>query len=184
MAALALTESHREALTKLSQTQPVLSAALVGPDGDVDLGALLGALVDALGPAADDEVPLTVSAAELNILDCATVLAADINVDDGASETETILVAGAVSIEKGETLLNAASGAYAVTLAAPAASARPIRKVIRMSVAGAAITMSLANCIGGTAATTASFDAINEALVLISVGTKWMIVGQAGVTLS
>lgn len=98
------------------------------------------------------------------------------------ADSETILVAGAISLLTRVTKLSAASGAYAVTLAAPTTPG--MVKVIDMTVAGNAITLALTNVQGGTAATSASFDAVNECLVLVSGAGKWMVVGQAGVTLS
>jgi hypothetical protein len=44
--------------------------------------------------------------------------------------------------------------------------------------------MALTNVVGGTAATSASFDAVDEMLVLVAGVNKWTVVGQAGVTLS
>jgi hypothetical protein len=44
--------------------------------------------------------------------------------------------------------------------------------------------MALTNVQGGTASTTASFDAVNETLTLVAGTSKWTITGQAGVTLS
>ncbi len=105
--------------------------------------------------------------------------------ETNATNTETVLVAGAVSILTGVTILSGASGAYAVTLAAPAAGSHGQVKVIRYLTGSTnAITMALTNCIGGTAASSASFDAAAESLTLVSTGLLWMVTGQAGVTLS
>jgi hypothetical protein len=103
---------------------------------------------------------------------------------DTSAQVETILVAGAISLTKRVTKLSAASGAYAVTLAAPSTAMIGQTKVIDMTVAGNAITLALTNVVGGTASTTASFDAVNESLVLVAGTNKWIVVGQAGVTLS
>ena len=103
---------------------------------------------------------------------------------DLSEQTETILVAGAVSVTKRISKLSAASGAYAVTLAAPDATMLGQVKVIEMTVAGNAITMALTNVDGGSADTTASFDAVNEVLILVAGTNKWHIVKEVGVTLS
>jgi len=123
-------------------------------------------------------------ATELGILDGATVTTAELNKSDASAETETILVAGAVSASSRITHLDATSGAYAVTLAAPDASMLGQVKVITMTVAGAAITMALTECQGQSAGTGASFDAVDETLVLVAGPNKWTVVGEAGVTLA
>lgn len=99
--------------------------------------------------------------------------------------TQAITVAGAVDITSGLTTLNGVSGAYAVTLAAPAAGSQGQKKIIRY-LAGStnAITMALTNCQGGSATTSASFAAVDQTLVMESTGTKWMILGQSGVVLT
>lgn len=114
-----------------------------------------------------------------------TATAAEINSHcDVSANAETILVAGAISTTLGVTNLSAASGTYAVTLAAPDAAMAGQVKVIQMTVAGNAITLALTNVQGGSAATSASFDAVNETLVLVAGASKWTVVGEAGVTLS
>lgn len=110
--------------------------------------------------------------------------AAELNLLDVSAQTETILVAGAVSVVKRITHLSAASGTYAVTLAAPDVTMLGQVKIINMSVAGNNITMALTNVQGGTAATTATFNAADECLVLIAGIGKWHVVGESGVTLS
>lgn len=124
------------------------------------------------------------SAAELGILDGATVTTAELNKLDTSAETETILVAGAVSASTRITYLSAASGTYAVTLAAPDAAMLGQVKVIEMTVAGNDITLALTEVQGGSAATTATFNAANETLTLVAGSLKWNVVGESGVTLS
>jgi len=113
-----------------------------------------------------------------------TATATELNVLDVSAQTETILVAGAVSVTKRVTKLSAASGAYAVTLAAPSATMLGQIKIIEMTVAGNAITMALTEVLGGSAATTASFDGVNETLTLIAGTNKWIVLDEHGVTLS
>jgi len=113
-----------------------------------------------------------------------TSTAAELNITDVSAQTETILVAGAVSVVKRITNLSAASGAYAVTLAAPNASMLGQIKVIQMTVAGNAITIALTQVLGGSAANTASFDGVNETLTLLAGVNKWIVLDEHGVTLS
>jgi len=78
-----------------------------------------------------------------------------------------------------------------VTLAAPTAAQLGIEKAISM-IAGDGtntVTLSFANCIGGSASTTATFDAAGETLVVRAVQTgastyRWLIKKEHGVTLS
>jgi len=113
-----------------------------------------------------------------------TATAAELNKLDASIQAETILVAGAIDPASRVTYLSAASGAYAVTLAAPDASMLGQVKVIEMTVAGAAITLALTEVQGGSAATSASFDAANETLTLVAGSLKWNVVGESGVTLA
>ena len=153
--------------------------------------------VDAGSSLAYGGTTLTVTAAELNalsaggldttelgILDGATVTTAELNILDASANTETILVAGAIDPATRITYLSAASGAYAVTLAAPDAAMLGQVKIIEMTNADNAITLALTEVQGGSAGTSASFDAINETLVLVAGSLKWNVVGESGVTLT
>lgn len=114
-----------------------------------------------------------------------TATAAELNITDTSVQTETgIAAAGVASVTKRVTKLDSSGGAGAFTLAAPDASMLGQVKVIEMTVAGNALTLSLANVQGGSAATTASFDAVNETLVLVAGTNKWTVLAEAGVTLS
>lgn len=107
------------------------------------------------------------------------------NIADVSAYTQTITVAGAITATGAirHVLIDGASGTYAITLAAPTVAGTPL---CIQYVAGStnAITLALTNVIGGSAATSASFDAVNETLCFISTTTKWMVVGQTGVTLT
>ena len=115
---------------------------------------------------------LTASASEINS-------AADVL-------TQAITAAGAVTVDgtvNRVTVTNAVNGA--ITLAAP--SAAMLGKILMIEYVGAgtqATTLALTNVVGGSAATSASFDAADESLTLIGGATKWHVIGQAGVTLS
>lgn len=98
--------------------------------------------------------------------------------------------AGALTTGKWfHTLSNSSGSSYAVTLAAP--SYGGITKTISM-IAGDAtnsVTLALTNVVGGSAATTATFDAAGETLVLVSIQTgastfKWLVIKEHGVTLT
>lgn len=110
--------------------------------------------------------------------------ATELDICDVSAQTETITVAGAITLTKRVTNLSAASGAYAVTLAAPAAAMLGQVKVIQMTVAGNAITLALTNIIGQSGGTGASFDAVNETLILLAGVNKWTVLKEVGVTLA
>lgn len=100
--------------------------------------------------------------------------------------SENVIAAGAASITtRVTTLVGPAASTYAITLAAP--SAPGILKEITMtSTTGTnAVTLALTNVVGGSAASSASFDAAGETLVLISNNaSKWVVIKEYGVTLS
>ena len=114
-----------------------------------------------------------------------TATAAEIN---SAADvmTQAIVAPGAITVDgtvNRVTITNAVNGA--ITLAAP--SAAMVGKILMIEYIGAgtnATTLALTNVVGGTAATSASFNAADESLTLIGGATKWHVLGQAGVTLS
>ena len=100
---------------------------------------------------------------------------------------ETITAAGALDNRAGtSTVSNAATAAFAVTLAAPEATAFGGIKIIEDNSGTATVgfTLALTNVIGGTATTTATFNADKETLVLVAGTDKWIVLKQQGVTLS
>ena len=106
--------------------------------------------------------------------------------------TQALTGAGAIALGSRNTTLSNATGAtYAVTLAAPTAAQLGIEKAISM-IAGDGtntVTLSFANCLGGSASTTATVDAAGETLVVRAVQTgastyRWLIKKEHGVTLS
>lgn len=110
--------------------------------------------------------------------------AAEINarVDDSAM-SETVTAAGAVSVSVAETSL-ALVGAGAVTLAVPTKPA--MIKIITMTADNGDVTLALTNVVGGSAATTATFNDVNDVLVLVSdlARAKWVVLKEVGVVLS
>lgn len=98
---------------------------------------------------------------------------------------QTITAAGEIDLEAEYIdITGPGSGTYAVTLAAPP---RPgMRKVIEMTSTTStnSVTLALTNVAGGSAGTTATFNAAGETLVLVSAGSKWLVLAEVGVTLS
>lgn len=98
----------------------------------------------------------------------------------------TITEAGAIPLTAGHVLLTPPdSSSYAVTLAEPGdVPAGSILVIEADSAPGGDVTLALTNVVGQSSGTTATFDAANELLVLIAAESKWVVVGEAGVTLS
>jgi hypothetical protein len=102
-------------------------------------------------------------------------------------KSQALTAAGAIDLDASYvSLVGPASSTYAVTLAAPTAAQRGQVKTVQMlsTTSTNAVTLALTNVIGGTAASSASFDAANETLVLVAAAGKWLVVKQHGVTLS
>lgn len=103
--------------------------------------------------------------------------------NDVSSYQESLIAAGALSVTKVYSGLSLV-GAGAVTLAAPSATMLGQLKTIEMVLDNGDVTLSLANCVGGTAATTCTWTNAGETLVVQAASLKWIIVKQFGVVLS
>lgn len=125
------------------------------------------------------------SADEINILTGATLTTTELNRLDDSAEIETVIAAGEISTTKFNTKLEVVASGGAVTLdVCPATMVGKI-KTIRMAVDNGDVTLALTNIVGGTNATTATFDEVDEELILIgSSSGKWIVVKELGVTLS
>lgn len=98
---------------------------------------------------------------------------------------QEISAAGAISLDVNHVKITGpAASTYAVTLAAPSRAGQLLSIEMVATTGSNAVTLALTNVVGGTAATSASFDAAAETLVLISNSTKWIVLKQQGVTLS
>jgi hypothetical protein len=104
---------------------------------------------------------------------------------DLAPSTQAITEAGAIDLDAGYIdITGPATSTYAVTLAAPTTPG--VVKVIEMTgtTSTNAVTLALTNVVGGSAATTATFNAAGETLTLISAALKWVVLDELGVTLA
>ncbi len=111
--------------------------------------------------------------------------AAEINLNcDLSANTETIAKTTAVSVTKTYTKVDSTTGTGAITLAAPGAAMLGQKKVIEMVTDNGDITLALTNVTGGSAATTATFSAINQALILVAGTNKWHVIAESGVVLT
>ena len=101
--------------------------------------------------------------------------------DKTVGTTETITSSGAVSLDTLVTILNSSSGVQALTLAAGVAGQV---KIITMSTAGNASTMTVSNGNLAGMSTSIVWDAVGESVTLVYNGAKWVVVGNYGVTIS
>lgn len=108
------------------------------------------------------------------------------NIEAGGDQTQAIVTPGAVTVDgtvSRVTVTNAVNGA--ITLAAP--SAAMMGKLLTIEYIGAGTnntTLALTNVQGGSADTTATFNAANETLILVGGELKWNVVKEVGVTLA
>lgn len=159
-----------------------------------EINALAGAVA---GTAAVGKVLIPTTGGVVDALDITApkiggtaiaATAAEINAAcDKSAQTQAIVAAStAITVDgtiRRVTLTSAVNGAF--TLAAPSAAMKGETLVIEFIGAGTnAATLALTEVIGGTAATTASFNAANETLVLIGGELKWTVLAEVGVTLS
>lgn len=112
-----------------------------------------------------------------------TSTATELNFNDVSVQTETIAAAGALSVLKRISKL-ALVGAGAVTLAAPDASLLGQVKIITMTTDNGDVTLALTNVNGGSAATTCTFNDVNDALILVAGVNKWHVIAEAGVAMT
>ena len=75
-------------------------------------------------------------------------------------------------------------GTYAITLDPPTIPGKV--KSIEMIARGGSsnVTLSLTNCVGGSASTTCTWNSVGDALLLISLSGKWLILKEYGVSLT
>jgi hypothetical protein len=102
-----------------------------------------------------------------------------------APTTQALTEAGAIDLTSAHcSITGPAESTYAVTLAVPTVPG--IVKVIEMvaTTSTNAVTLALTNVVGGSAATTATFNAAGEILTVISGTLKWIVLDEIGVTLA
>jgi len=102
-----------------------------------------------------------------------------------AGKVQTITAAGAISLDANHVKITGPeTSTYAVTLAAPSRGGQILVIEMTGTTSTNAVTLALTNVVGGTAGTSASFNAAGETLTLVSNSTKWVVLSEQGVTLS
>jgi len=129
---------------------------------------------------------------EVNLGDMATQDASAVAITGGSvvgatlgGYVQTITAADAISLNANHVKITGpAEGTYAVTLAVPSRGGQTLVIEMVSTTSTNAVTLALTNVIGGSAATTATFNAAAETLTLISNSTKWIVLDEIGVTLA
>lgn len=129
---------------------------------------------------------------EVDLGDMATQDASGVAITGGsvvgatlAGAVQTITEAGAISLDANHVKITGpATSTYAVTLAAPTRGGQYMVIEMVSTTDTNSVTLALTNVSGGSAATTATFDAASETLTLISSSTKWIVLDELGVTLA
>ena len=129
---------------------------------------------------------------EINLGDMATQDGSSVEITGGtvigatlAGAVQTITEAGAISLNANHVKITGpATSTYAVTLAAPTRGGQVMVIEMTSTTSTNAVTLAMTTVIGGTQATTATFNAAAETLVLVSNSAKWVVIKEQGVTLS
>jgi hypothetical protein len=129
-----------------------------------------------------DAAILTSIATKQDALTGATTAEID-RFNDVSAYQEAIIAAGALTTTRKYSGL-ALVGAGAVSLAVPPATMLGQIKVIEMVTDNGDVTLSLANVVGGSAATTCTFNDAGDQLVLIAGASKWIVLKEQGVSMS
>lgn len=95
---------------------------------------------------------------------------------------QTITSATAINVNAKYVALDSSAGGYAVTLDAPT---KPNAKLqIECTNYGGNVTLSLTNVTGGSAATTCTWNSVNDTIFLESKSNKWVVIKENGVSLT
>jgi len=98
---------------------------------------------------------------------------------------QELKAAGAINRDANHVkIVGPATDTYAITLAAPKRAGQILVIEMTSTTGTNAVTMALTNVVGGSAATTATFNAAGEILTLVSAGSKWVVLDELGVTLA
>lgn len=136
---------------------------------------------------------LLLTSGQQSLLAAITSTAAELNMLDLSAKTETVTEATkATGITAGSRLVKITGGTGFTGLVLPlptAAELGMVKQITLDTISSSSVAITITNiAIHGTAATTATFDAAGETLVLIGAifGTtyRWLVVKECGVTLS
>ena len=114
---------------------------------------------------------------------CGATVAEIDRFNDVSAYQETIVAAGAITTTAKHSRL-AVVGGGAVTLAVPPATMLGQIKVIEMTTDDGDVTLALTNVEGQSSGTTATFNSVDDKLVLIAGASKWTVLKEFGIALS
>lgn len=98
---------------------------------------------------------------------------------------QEITAAAAIDLDANHVKITGpATSTYAVTLGVPRRAGQIMVIEMIATTDKNAVTLALTNVSGGSAATTATFDAAGETLTLVSANAKWIVLDELGVTLA
>lgn len=103
--------------------------------------------------------------------------------NDVSAYQESIIAAGALSTTAKYSGLAVVSGG-AVTLDVPPATMLGQIKVIEMTTDDGDVTLVLTNIEGQSSGTTATFNSVNDKLILIAGAVKWTVLKEFGIALA
>jgi len=175
-AVAALTAAQEALLGATAGTATASKAVVLDTHGAVDAVKTAALSIGASG----SEVAVTATPAELNNLDL-------------SAKTETVAEAAkATGITAGSRVVKITGGTGFTGLVLPlptAAEVGLVKQITLDTISSGSVAITITNiAIGGTQATTATFDAAGETLVLIGMvyGTtfRWLVLKEQGVTLS
>lgn len=109
----------------------------------------------------------------------------EIDLTNLVNTEQTITAATAINVDANYVgITGPATGTYAVTLGTPNREGQILVIEMISTTSTNAVTLALTNVVGGSAASSASFNAANETLTLVSISNKWVVLDEHGVTLS
>ena len=98
---------------------------------------------------------------------------------------QTITAAAAIDLDANHVKITGpVSSTYAITLGVPRRGGQVLVLEMVSTTSTNAVTLALANVVGGSAATTGTFNAAGEILTIVSAGAKWIVLDELGVTLA
>ena len=101
------------------------------------------------------------------------------------ASVQAITAADAINLDTNHVKITGpATSTYAVTLGVPRRGGQVMVIEMVATTSTNAVTLALTNVVGGSAATTATFNAEGEILTLVSAGAKWVVLDELGVTLA
>jgi len=112
-----------------------------------------------------------------------TATATEINRFDDVTTYQESITNGTISINKIYSGLTM-DGGGAVTLAAPDGTMLGQLKTIEMTTADGDVTLALTNVVGQSSGTTATFNSVGDALVLLALFDKWLVIKEYGIALA